>query len=140
MSKQIVKGYKRFANYLDLECEVRSSLVNLLKNQYGLEPSSDKNEIVKQTFDAASDFETHSLKSIRWEEMDQGVARQLVANAQQRSPEDLTQSEVIHDLVLSGVLWTERDAGIYYANAAGIILFAPDPSIVFPQYRFLADS
>ena len=57
-----------------------------------------------------------------------------------KNPKDLTQSEVIHDLVLRGLLWIERDAGIYYGTAAGIILFAPDPSIVFPQCRFLADA
>lgn len=132
--------YKRFGNYLELQREVRASLVKLHKEKYAIEPSSDENKIAEQTFEAASDFETQSLKRIRIEEMELGIARQLIANAEQKNPQDLGKSEIVHHLLLRGLIWTEINTGAHYGTTAGIMLFAHDPSAVFPQCRFLADA
>ena len=45
--------YKRFGNVIELQKEVRAALVKLLKEQFGITPSSDENEIAHQIVDAA---------------------------------------------------------------------------------------
>src|SRR4030095_10740883 len=46
--------YKRFGNVIELQKEVRASLVKLLKEQFGIVPSSDENAIAHQTIEATS--------------------------------------------------------------------------------------
>ncbi|MBM4084362.1 MAG: DUF4062 domain-containing protein, partial [Planctomycetes bacterium] len=44
--------YKRFGNVIDLQKEVRAALVKLLGEQFGIEPTTDENEIAEQTIEA----------------------------------------------------------------------------------------
>ena len=46
--------YKRFGNVIELQKEVRAALVKLLKEQFGIAPSSDENEVAQQTIEATS--------------------------------------------------------------------------------------
>jgi hypothetical protein len=50
--------YKRFGNVIELQKEVRAALVKLLKEQFGIAPSSDENEVAQQTIEATSIFES----------------------------------------------------------------------------------
>jgi len=131
--------YKRFGNYLELQRELRSSLIKLLKEKYNIEPSSDENEIAEQTIQATSEFETKILKRLRWEDLNHEVAKKLVEVAEGKSPEGLTQEDILNSLRIRGIIWTDSD-GKHYATAAGTVLLAPDPSAVLPHCRFLADA
>jgi ATP-dependent DNA helicase RecG len=132
--------YKRFGNVIELQKEVRASLVKLLKEQFGIAPSSDEDNIAKQTIEATSPFEARPLDRIRWKDLDHSVARRLVSVAEKRMPEDLSEGDVLAGILLRGLVWREADSGEDYATAAGIILLAKDPSAVFPQCRLLADA
>ena len=132
--------YKRFGNVIELQKEVRASLVKLLKEQFGIAPSSDEDNIAKQTIEATSPFEARPLDRIRWKDLDHSVARRLVGVAEKRMPEDLSEGDVLGGILLRGLVWREPDSGEDYATAAGIILLAKDPSAVFPQCRLLADA
>jgi len=132
--------YKRFGNVIELQKEVRDSLVKLLKEQFGIAPSSDEDNIAKQTIEATSPFEARPLDRIRWKDLDHIVARRLVSVAEKRMPEDLSEGDVLAGILLRGLVWREPDSGEDYATAAGIILLAKDPSAVFPQCRLLADA
>jgi len=79
------------------------------------------------------------LKRLTWGDLDSKLARRLVAGAERIGPSVITEKELIHKLLIRGLLWTDLD-GTYYATAAGIALLATDPSAVFPQCRFLADA
>lgn len=132
--------YKRFGNVIELQKEVRAALVKLLKERFGLVPSSDENEIAAQTIEATSPFESQMLSRLRWRELEQDLARRLVAAAENANPEGLSASELLAGALLRGLLWKEADSGELYATAAGIVLLAKDPSAVFPQCRVLADA
>ena len=131
--------YKRFGNVIELQREVRAALVKLLHERYAMTPTSDENEIASQTIEATSAFESRPLDRIRWEDLDHGVVRRLIAAAEQRAPEILSDADLLAGAALRGLLWKDPESGVYYATAAGIVLLAHDPSAVFPQCRILAD-
>jgi ATP-dependent DNA helicase RecG len=132
--------YKRFGNVIELQKEVRAALAELLKDQFGIAPSSDENEIAKQTIEATSTFESQPLDRIRWEDLDHRVASHLVGTAENRKWEDLSEGDLLSGILIRGLVWRQPDSGGYCATAAGIVLLAKDPSAVFPQCRMLADA
>lgn len=132
--------YKRFGNVIELQKEVRAALVKLLKDQFGISPTSDENQIAEQTIEATSAFESKPLNRIRWQDLDMDVATRLIALAEQKEPSELSTPDVLAGTMLRGLTWLDKDSGDHYATAAGIILLAKDPSAIFPQCRILADA
>jgi predicted HTH transcriptional regulator len=132
--------YKRFGNVIELQKEVRAALVKLLKEQFGITPSSDENEIAQQTIEATSEFESQLLTRLRWLDLDHEVARRLIAAAEGKAADRLAASDLLAGASVRGLVWHDSPAGEHYATAAGIVLLAKDPSAVFPQCRILADA
>jgi len=152
--------YKRFGNVIDLQREVRSALVRLLEERFGIAPTSDENDIARQTIEATSPFESRRLERVAWRKLDHEVARRLIGAAEGRSPEGLSEGDLLSAAVLRGLVWLKsgglripepgdsfadehplhRYPDEHYATAAGILLLARDPSAVFPQCRILADA
>ena len=132
--------YKRFGNVIELQKEVRAALVKLLRDQFAIAPTSDENEIAAQTIEATSTFESRPLNRIRWQDLDHGVIRRLIAASEQRKVDDLAESDLLAGTTLRGLVWHDPDSGEHYATAGGIVLLAKDPSAVFPQCRILADA
>lgn len=132
--------YKRFGNVIELQKEVRAALVKLLKDRFGLSPTSDEDQIADQTIEATSPFESRALERISWRDLDMGVVRRLMAAAEKLDPKEMTQKEMQSGAVMRGLAWLDQTTGKYYATAAGIVLLAKDPSAVFPQCRILADA
>ncbi|HLE62029.1 MAG TPA: helix-turn-helix domain-containing protein, partial [Pyrinomonadaceae bacterium] len=130
----------RFNNVIELQKEVRAALVKLLRDRFGIAPTSDENAIAEQTIEATSPFESQRLDRVRWEDLDLSVARRLVATADQRKPEDLSEEELLAGGALRGLVWHNPVSSEHYATAAGIVLLSRDPSAVFPQARILADA
>jgi len=132
--------YKRFGNVIELQKEVRAALVKLLKDRFGIAPTSDENEIAEQTIEATSAFESGMLDRVRWQDLDRDMARRLIAAAERRKPDELSNDELLAGASLRGLVWRDLASGEHYATAAGIVLLARDPSAVFPQCRILADA
>jgi predicted HTH transcriptional regulator len=132
--------YKRFGNVIELQKEVRAALVKLLKEQFGITPSSDENEIAHQTIEATSTFESQPLTRLRWPDLDHEVVRRLIAAAESRSAETIPSADLLAGASLRGLVWHDPRDREHYATAAGIVLLAKDPSAVFPQCRILADA
>ena len=132
--------YKRFANVIELQKEVRTALVKHLKDRHGIVPSSDENEIAQQTIEATSTFESQPLNRIRWADLDHSVARHLIAAAENQNLDSLSSADLLSGSSLRGLIWLDSSSGGHYATAAGIVLLAKDPSAVFPQCRILADA
>ena len=132
--------FKRFGNVIELQKEVRAALVKLLLDRFGIAPTSDENLIAEQTIEATSAFESQSLTRVRWQDLDQDVARRLVSAAEQRKPEEIADADLLAGAALRGLVWCDPSSGQHYATAAGIVLLAKDPSAVFPQCRILADA
>jgi predicted HTH transcriptional regulator len=132
--------YKRFGNVIELQKEVRAALVKLLKEQFGIAPSSDENEVAQQTIEATSTFESQPLTRLRWPDLDHEMIRQLIAAAEARDAGKLSAGDLLTGASVRGLVWHDPQAGEHYATAAGIVLLAKDPSAVFPQCRILADA
>lgn len=132
--------YKRFGNVIELQKEVRAALVKLLKERFGIVPTTDENEIAQQTIEATSPFESQPLDCIPWRDLDHNVARRLLAGATGRDGKSFSDEELLDGAALRGLIWYEPTSGEHFATAAGIVLLASDPSAVFPQCRILADT
>lgn len=132
--------YKRFGNVIELQKEVRAALLKLLNNRFGIAPTSDENEIAEHTIEATSAFESRPISRVRWRDLDLNMARRLIAAAEQRKLDELTDHDLLTSAALRGLAWYDPAAGEHYATAAGIVLLAKDPSAVFPQCRILADA
>jgi ATP-dependent DNA helicase RecG len=132
--------YKRFGNVIELQKEVRAALVKLMGEGSGIVPTSDEDQIAGHTIEATSAFESKSLDRIRWRDLDMSVARRLIASAEGRNPADLADDELLTDAAMRGLVWRDALSGEHFATAAGIVLLAKDPSVVFPQCRILADA
>ncbi|MCX7013783.1 MAG: type I restriction-modification system subunit M N-terminal domain-containing protein [Candidatus Sumerlaeota bacterium] len=87
--------YKRFGNVIERQKEVRAALVKLLKEQFGITPSSDENEIAQQTIEATSTFESQPLTRLRWPDLDHELVRQLIAAAEGRRMETLSSADLL---------------------------------------------
>ena len=132
--------YKRFGNVIDLQKEVRAALVRLLGEQFGIEPTTDENEIAEQTIEATSPFESQPLNRVLWEDLEHDVARRLISAAEGTEPDKLTPHQVLSGAALRGLAWRDPESHEHYGTAAGIVLLGKDPSAVFPQCRILADA
>jgi len=132
--------YKRFGNVIELQKEVRAALVKLLRDRFGIAPTSDEDQTAVQTIEATSPFESQRLDRIRWRDLDLALARRLVAAAQGQAPDALSEEELLAGAAARGLVWRDSVTGEPYATAAGIVLLAVDPSVVFPQCRILADA
>ena len=132
--------YKRFGNVIELQKEVRAALVKLLKDRFGIAPTSDENQIAEQTIEATSSFESQPLARLRWQDLDHEVLRRLIAAAENRDADSLSEADLVSGAAARGLAWRDQGTGETYATAAGIVLLAKDPSMVFPQCRILADA
>jgi ATP-dependent DNA helicase RecG len=132
--------YKRFGNVVELQKEVRAALAQLLQERFGITPTSDENVIAEQTIEATSAFESQRFDRLRWQDLDHDVARRLIAVADGRDERGLSEEELLAGVSARGLVWREPISGDHYATAAGIVILAKDPSMVFPQCRILADA
>ena len=132
--------YKRFGNVIELQKEVRAALVKLLKDRFGITPSSDEDQIARQTIEATSAFESQPMTRIAWKDLDHDVACRLIAVAEGKRLEELNDGDLLSGVSLRGLVWRDPESGEHQATAAGIVLLARDPSAVFPQCRILADT
>lgn len=132
--------YKRFGNVIDLQKEVRAALVKLLKDRFGISPSTDENEIAQQTIEATSTFESQPMTRLPWRDLDHEIVRRLISGAEARKPDEISTTDLLAGASLRGLVWRDPSTGEHYATAAGTVLLARDPSAVFPQCRILADA
>ena len=132
--------YKRFGNVIELQKEVRAALAKLLKDRFNLSPTSDENQIAEQTIEATSSFESQTLTRLTWHNLDHAVLGRLIAASENRDADALSQSELLSGAAARGLVWRDLSTGEHYATAAGVVLLASDPSMVFPQCRILTDA
>ena len=131
---------KRFGNVIELQKEVRSALVKLLDERFGVAPTSDEDEIAEHTIEATSTFESQLLRHVPLSELDLDVGRNLIAAAEGKEVEKLSDAEVLAGLALRGLIRHDLDGGDYFATAAGVALLGKDPSAVLPHCRMAADA
>ena len=126
--------YERFDSTEELQEKVRKRLVRYIKDSYDIEPTSDQNTSALQTIHSASIFERQRLEVLPSEAIDQSIALRMVTIAEGLPFDSVDYEDVKHSLWQRGYLWKDEGKQ-YYATAAGIMLFAADPSRYFAHAR-----
>lgn len=132
--KQDNHTYDRFKNTEELQLKVRARLIRHIKENYHIEPTADQEQTATETIHAASAFERQRLDRISWEDMDQDIAIQVVAKAEETDVSNVSSESIRKSLWQRGYIW-QGENDHYFATAAGILLMAQDPSVVFPHAR-----
>lgn len=126
--------YDRFETTEELQKHVRSRLIRHIQDIYHVEPTTDQNQVARHTIQVASAFERQRIDRLAWEELDHGIATEVVQSAQESTDKRIGLNDVRHGLWQRGYLWRD-ESDRYFATAAGALLFGSDPSILFPHCR-----
>jgi ATP-dependent DNA helicase RecG len=132
--------YSRFVSLEDLQKVVRDRLVEHVETTYDVSPTAEDNRDAAQNIAVADLFERQRLDVVEWEALDKELGRRMVASAEEVSESSLSDTAVREQLVDRGYLWFDPETKKHFATAAGILLFAPDPSRAFPHARIQIDA
>ena len=132
--------YSRFASVDELLKKARSRLIEYLEKTFEAGPTPQQNEQARETIRCASDFERQRVHSLSLAELDPGLVRELVAAAEDRPSEKLTDEAITQALVSRGYLWFDPGENLYRPTAAAVLLMAKSPSKAFPQARVQLDA
>lgn len=131
--------YDRFMTTEELQETVRNRLIKHIKDMYDVEPTADQEKSSRETICVASLFERQRLDMILWKDADLDIALQIALAAEGAGLNELTHDAARKALWQRGYLWRD-DQDKYYLTAAGILLFAHDPSACFVHVRIQASS
>jgi ATP-dependent DNA helicase RecG len=146
--------YKRFLDRLDLRAEIRRALLQLLKDDFQIEPSSEEAAGGKELIEAASAFESTPLNDVHLKSLDEQLvgafaARVLPGPGMGDLDEPVLQALhnrgaldelVCQTLHTRGLLWRKGEKGEHFATAAGFVLFGIHPGDRYPQCEILVDA
>jgi len=133
--------YERFATERELQEIVRRCLVPCIKQKYHVTaPSRRAAAAMASTIRHHSDYaETRNVRKpgdgalvrVGWDQVDVPIARQLAERSAGDDVGELNDDGVKEVLLRRGLLWL--DGGKAVCCAAGILLFARDPGVAYPQ-------
>ena len=132
--------YKRFVDRLDLRAEVRRALLQLLKNDFQIEPSSEEAAGGKELIEAASAFESAPLNDVHWKSLDEQLIGAFAAKVVESPGLRVFDEPVLQALHTRGLLWRKGAKGDHFATAAGFLLFGVRPGDRYPQCEVLVDA
>jgi predicted HTH transcriptional regulator len=132
--------YSRFTSMDELREAVKSRLIEYLRNQYESEPTPRQIDIARGTLRSATDFERQPVLALTWGDLDAGLAREIVAAAEEKSAERLSEAQIIQALYSRAYLWLDPGTSLFHPMAAGVLLFAKVPSRAFLQARLQLDA
>lgn len=146
--------YKRFLDRLDLRAEIRRALLQLLKDDFQIEPSSEEAAGGKELIEAASSFESTPLNDVHLKSLDEQLvgafaAKVLPGPGLDELDEPVLQALhtrgaldelVCQTLHTRGLLWRKGVKGDHFATAAGFLLFGVRPGDRYPQCEILVDA
>lgn len=123
--------YDRFTDVESLQKKVRARLIKHIGETYAIEPTADQEHSAQLTMHVASSFERQRLTGVPWGKVNRKIATEIASAAEGKK---LMISAVRGALRRRGYLWRDEDEN-YFATAAGIVLFASDPSVHFSHTR-----
>jgi ATP-dependent DNA helicase RecG len=132
--------YKRFLDRLDLRAEARRALLQLLKDDFQIEPSSEEAAGGKELIEAASAFESTPLNDINWNSLDEQMVGAFAAKVVESPGLRVFDEPVFQALHSRGLLWRKGEKGDHFATAAGFLLFGVRPGDRYPQCEILVDA
>ncbi len=132
--------YKRFIDRIDLKKEVAKWLIQVLKDEFGIEPQPGQEESSEDTIEAASAFETMQQDGLSLSDLDLPAARQLYAELTGQSAKSATMTKMSSVFRVRGLLWRNGDTGALQPTAAGVVFLGQNPWLAYAQCQVLADA
>ena len=132
--------YRRFIDREDLKPEVRRALLNLLKQDFGHEPSQDEAAGGRELIEAASVFESKPLPEVPWSALDPALRSRFAETVVESPAVRVFDDSVCPPMHARGLLWRDAAREAYFATAAGLLVFGPSPADHFPQAEILVDA
>jgi ATP-dependent DNA helicase RecG len=132
--------YKRFLDRLDLRAEVRRALLQLLKDDFQIEPSSEEAAGGQELIEAASAFESTPLNDVHWKSLDEQLVGAFAAKVVESPDSRVFDERVFQSLHTRGLLWRKGEKGDHFATAAGFLLLGFRPGDRYPQCEILVDA
>jgi ATP-dependent DNA helicase RecG len=106
--------YKRFLDRLDLRAEVRRALLQLLKDDFHIEPSSEEDAGGQELIEAASAFESTPLNDVHWKSLDEQLVGAFAAKVVESPGSRVFDERVFQALHTRGLLWRKGEKGDRY--------------------------
>jgi ATP-dependent DNA helicase RecG len=132
--------YSRFRSLDELLKKARGRLIEYIQRTFETEPTPQQVEQARETLRCASDFERQLVHNLSWADLDPGLTRELVAAAEEKRPEKLSEEMLIQAMASRGYLWFDAKANLYRPTSAAVLLLARSPSMSFPQARIQLDA
>ncbi|MEE4354795.1 MAG: ATP-binding protein [Desulfatiglans sp.] len=132
--------YKRFIDRIDLKKEVAGWLIQVLKNEFGIEPQPSQEESSEDTIEAASAFETTQQDDLLLSDLDVQAARELYAGFTGKFAKSMNMATMSPVFRVRGLLWRDSDTANLQPTAAGIVFLGKNPWQVYAQCQVLADA
>ncbi|MCK4379330.1 MAG: ATP-dependent DNA helicase, partial [Deltaproteobacteria bacterium] len=132
--------YKRFIDRIDLKKEVAAWLIQVLKDELGIEPQPSQEESSDDTIEAASAFETSQQDALSLGDLDVQAARQLYTGFTGKSAKSMNMAKMSPVFRVRGLLWRDGDTGDLQPTAAGVVFLGKNPWLVYAQCQVLADA
>ncbi len=146
--------YKRFLDRLDLRAEIRRAVLQLLKDDFQIEPSSEEAAGGRELIEAASAFESTPLNDVHLKSLNEQLVGAFAAKVlpgpglgdldepvlQALHTRGALDELVCQTLHTRGLLWRKGVKGDHFATAAGFLLFGVRPGDRYPQCEILVDA
>lgn len=130
--------YSRFMDDEELLKVVGERLRQHIRDEYDTVPLKAQVEQSKRTRQAASPFEQGQVKSLSYDDLDEDLARDMIAAAEETDKERFKKAEVPRLLLSRGYLW--QDGSVSRPTIAGALLLAERPGVSLPQARIQLDA
>ncbi len=134
--------YHRFSDARELQRIVLDCLSLYIKSNYHVAPSREEAKTSQRTVEAASPFDQERITRqpglnkpslIGWGDVDLEIARQLAEKTADNPSTHLSDADLKELLLRRGLLWLSPEDKQVYCSPAGLLLFAKDPTTVYPQ-------
>ena len=132
--------YSRFTSIKNLLENVGRRLREHIAVTYDIVPRKEQVEQSKLTERAASDFERGELSALSWDDLDDKLAREMMAAAEEQDQERIDDAELPRLLFSRGYLWKDVSADVLRPTIAGALLLAQNPSVALSQARVQMDA
>lgn len=133
-------NYSRFLSVDELQEKVRTRLAEYIETTFDTTPTKQQEIYSRDALRAASNFERQPVSVLSLVDCNQSLANELVAAAEEKNAEKVTETLIQQALTSRGYLWWDIKEAVYRPTAAGCLLLAPKPSIAFPQTRVQLDA
>lgn len=132
--------YSRFHSTTELLDVARARLIEHICSEFDTQPTPLENQVATDTRLVASPFERQPSTTLTVDDLDPKLARDLMAAAEDKPVEKLSDDTVREALVSRGYLWFDAKEQVYRPTLAAVLLLARSPSKVIAQARLQLDA